>query len=632
MVTEGFLEDFGAGVGLGNVTADTAALQAAMAAGASISGRYGVPFYYIAQGAVCASGARLSNITLKAKMGSGGFASDSIGTATRYDTAHCLLHWLNADGGGYNNLSLVSDRGGTRTGDYVCLPLCVTGGMLTKPFIGSGSCFIQGFTGLTGCVVFNSVGYGGSLRSSYHFDFLHLADIYTQRPIAEWTNAGGFIQVTGWALDGDITAGHYSERGTFGTVLGERVYLGGAARVAAGNQSDLVTWANTGHPNHPTGDSIIYEGTPGIAENVAEVLDVFGSGWEVKSIIGRNVESVVLKAHGGVGGKASVLVDKCGRYAVNLASSSTVECGNYDIRISGRGMGEYFADAGVLQAADATHATLAVTAPIWDNYFNAGMQVLIESGAHAGSHGTISAYNGTTKVATVASWSGGTPAAGDSYKVQITTEFRALDLTDGASAQPLTNCTVHVDGIENTGYMSRILKSNLVLPASTGNRVILHNDLGWEGNQASFLLADYPALDYLPTLFQDSAISLNWTPTLSAATTPPTGVTYSNQTGLSYRLGNLVYIRCHLILTSAGTGGVGQAQINGLPYPVVSSFTVCMPFNTGTTLTAGRIMQLLSVGSSLKFYEVGNTGSIAVAIGAIGGTSNIQFDIVYQTS
>lgn len=68
-----------------------------------------------------------------------------------------------------------------------------------------------------------------------------------------------------------------------------------------------------------------------------------------------------------------------------------------------------------------------------------------------------------------------------------------------------------------------------------------------------------------------------WTPVFSAAT-PPTGVTYSTQTGYYLVHGTMVFIRFRMILTSKGAGGAGDIIITGLP--LVSANDVLTPLGT----------------------------------------------------
>lgn len=63
----------------------------------------------------------------------------------------------------------------------------------------------------------------------------------------------------------------------------------------------------------------------------------------------------------------------------------------------------------------------------------------------------------------------------------------------------------------------------------------------------------------------------NFTPTFTANTTPPTGVTYGSQIGNYTRIGRVVFIRIQLILSSKGAGGVGSARIGGLPFSILGA-------------------------------------------------------------
>jgi hypothetical protein len=58
-----------------------------------------------------------------------------------------------------------------------------------------------------------------------------------------------------------------------------------------------------------------------------------------------------------------------------------------------------------------------------------------------------------------------------------------------------------------------------------------------------------------------------WTPVLTAATTAPTGVTYDiYRQGRYTKVGRMVYVRATIVITSKGTGGVGDVLITGLPF------------------------------------------------------------------
>src|SRR5262245_22823358 len=61
-----------------------------------------------------------------------------------------------------------------------------------------------------------------------------------------------------------------------------------------------------------------------------------------------------------------------------------------------------------------------------------------------------------------------------------------------------------------------------------------------------------------------------WTPTFSAVT-PPTGVTYTTQTGTYTKTGRLVFAQCQMTLSSKGSGGSGAATLGGFPFGTVGT-------------------------------------------------------------
>lgn len=72
---------------------------------------------------------------------------------------------------------------------------------------------------------------------------------------------------------------------------------------------------------------------------------------------------------------------------------------------------------GTATAGSATSITLASGASAVHNAY-VGLECEITSGTGSGSTGIITAYNGTTKVATVASWSSTSPAASSQYSIE----------------------------------------------------------------------------------------------------------------------------------------------------------------------------------------------------------------------
>jgi hypothetical protein len=90
---------------------------------------------------------------------------------------------------------------------------------------------------------------------------------------------------------------------------------------------------------------------------------------------------------------------------------------------------------------------------------------------------------------------------------------------------------------------------------STGNFYLNGGGIGFPATQVSS--ADANTLDD----YEEGS----WTPVFTSDT-PPTGVTYSSRYGTYTKVGDLVYIRCTILLSSKGTGGSGTVYISGLPF------------------------------------------------------------------
>lgn len=74
------------------------------------------------------------------------------------------------------------------------------------------------------------------------------------------------------------------------------------------------------------------------------------------------------------------------------------------------------AATGTAAAGSATSITLAGTASAVNNYY-AGTEITLTGGTSSGSKAIILSYNGSTKVATIDSWSAGTPDATSVYSI-----------------------------------------------------------------------------------------------------------------------------------------------------------------------------------------------------------------------
>jgi len=180
----------------------------------------------------------------------------------------------------------------------------------------------------------------------------------------------------------------------------------------------------------------------------------------------------------------------------------------------------------------------------------------------------------------------------------ILVDTATIDFTY-ADATPSITAAVKVDSIDNT-FLANMADGTVKmrrLGAGTGD----------------------PTDTTLANLFADLGYSTGtWTPALSAATTPPTGMTYSVQSGTYTKIGRLVFVTWRMTLTSKGAGGVGQAQITGLPF-TSTSFVTSFPFR-GTGYTApstGQIMFALVSGTNINVLTSNNTSTPDVQWGDI---------------
>lgn len=93
-----------------------------------------------------------------------------------------------------------------------------------------------------------------------------------------------------------------------------------------------------------------------------------------------------------------------------------------------------------------------------------------------------------------------------------------------------------------------------------------------------------------------------WTPTLTAAT-PPTGVTYSSRTGFYIRVGKQVFVSFGIAVSGVGSGGSGNIQVSGLPFPVSNLGGYASPF------TKINAMGLTTASLAPHFGFIANSGT-----------------------
>jgi hypothetical protein len=128
-----------------------------------------------------------------------------------------------------------------------------------------------------------------------------------------------------------------------------------------------------------------------------------------------------------------------------------------------------------------------------------------------------------------------------------------------------------------------------------------------------------------------------WTPTWLGSGSNPT-ITYTVQTGLWTRVGNVVFISCVLTI-SASAGGAGTLRIGGLPFTVGATeahrggchVNYCAVFDAATAPTsvvpvAGQVYAELVRRDST---EARDNISTFLVVGDLGATTTIYFSGFY---
>lgn len=128
-----------------------------------------------------------------------------------------------------------------------------------------------------------------------------------------------------------------------------------------------------------------------------------------------------------------------------------------------------------------------------------------------------------------------------------------------------------------------------------------------------------------------------FTPTLKAATSDFTSVTYSNQYGFYTKIGNLVHIDIYL-QTSNTTGGSGTLQIDGLPF---SAFNDSSYNNSGNCIGyditfAGTLLESrVPYGTSaVEFLTQSSGGAFATLVSTDwgAGLKVMKVSLTYRTN
>jgi hypothetical protein len=123
-----------------------------------------------------------------------------------------------------------------------------------------------------------------------------------------------------------------------------------------------------------------------------------------------------------------------------------------------------------------------------------------------------------------------------------------------------------------------------------------------------------------------------WTPTLNFSG-GTTGITYSFRNGLYTKIGNLVFIRVTIVLSSKGSSS-GDAAVAGLPFTTNSTAG-----GTGFTLTFSRDMASITgnvinepeaSSTEIRCFQTTSTDSVRLTNSNFTNSSNYQFSGCYQ--
>lgn len=182
---------------------------------------------------------------------------------------------------------------------------------------------------------------------------------------------------------------------------------------------------------------------------------------------------------------------------------------------------------------------------------------------------------------------------------------------------------------------------------SPSNDDVIQRKAGaWTKRTMAQLMADLGALGQIPfpatqipssdpnTL--DDYEEGTWTATFTASTTPPTGVSYSAQTGWYTKIGNLVAFGVRLIVSNVGSGGAGNPQIGGLPFVVANlpgAFEAACAVQ-GVTLDTNftwLTVTPVAANSVMNFHESGSGQAISIPpLANVTATFDIRFATIYR--
>lgn len=393
------------------VTLDDDAVQAAAASGLNVVGDPGSS-YLISEGMMMDAGTVFIGCHFKLKVGTGGFATKTDVSATRYDLDKVAFRFRDCEnGGGFDNCTW-EISGST---EVAVMAFAIQRGTETKPIVFLGLNRFIGFTGFNSIWTMNEAGAAG-----VHCDTLQIESMTSTRSVAEgyWTSAGGFAQFSGGVIDGDVTS-HHSKNLHIKRIVLRDLYVTGQAYVE-GPQLDGITIGVNFSGVTQAGRSIRIDAID--AYNVdGEVIDAQGAGWWIGQIQAYDCLYAFKAPHGGQGRLDSLVTDLCAVSVLisgssNIAQATAVSIGSMKVRNPCK----YILQSGTAQAGSNNTITLASAASsINDYYYKSGVNVVIRitGGTGSGQSRVVSDYVGSTRVATVSSNWGVNPASDSTYEI-----------------------------------------------------------------------------------------------------------------------------------------------------------------------------------------------------------------------